>query len=131
MNKILILNDLSISVAEDPFLIKYINSIEIKKTTIKSSYESLIIIDDLFETFNTFIDDNNKFVYHKFNEPIFSKIYNSHSTLVKEINFFKYEGKFRFVIVGQAKTDAIDKNIINKLKRLGKILRWYKKEITI
>ena len=31
MNKILILNDLSISVAEDPFLIKYIDSIEIKK----------------------------------------------------------------------------------------------------
>ncbi len=124
MNKILVLNDLSISVAKDPFLIKYINSIEIKKTTIKSSYESLIIIDDLFETFNTFIDDNNKFVYHKFNEQIFPKIYNSHSTLVKEINFFKYEGKFRFIIVGQAKTDAIDKNIINKLKRLGKILRW-------
>ncbi len=31
MNKILVLNDLSISVAEDTFLIKYINSIEIKK----------------------------------------------------------------------------------------------------
>ena len=34
MNKILVLDNLSISVAEDPF-IKYINSVEIKKTTIK------------------------------------------------------------------------------------------------
>ena len=123
MNKILVLDNLSISVAEDPFLIKYINSIEIKKTTIKSSYDSLIIIDDLFETFNTFIDDNNKFVYHKFNEQICSKIDNFYSKLVKEINFFKYEGKFRFIIASKDKTDAIDKNIINKLKRLGKILR--------
>lgn len=54
---------------------------------------------------------------------MFSKIYNSHSASVKEINFFKDKGKFRFIIASKDKTDAIDKNIINKLKRLGKILR--------
>ncbi len=51
MNKILVLDNLSISIAEDHLFIKPINSVEIKKTTIKSSYESLIIIDDLFVLF--------------------------------------------------------------------------------
>ena len=130
MNKILILNNLSISIAEDPFLIKYINSIEIKKTKIKSPYDSLIIIDDLFETFNTFVDDNKKFIYHKFNEPVSSKRDNSYSEAIKEISFFNDGKKVRFIIVGQTKTVAIDKNIIDKLKRLGRLLRWYKKKIT-
>ena len=124
MSNILILNNLSISIAEDHLFIKPINSANIKKTTIKPSYEYLIIIDDLFETFNTFLDTNKKFIYHnEFNEQITQKIDNSYSASEKEISFFNDEEKARFIIVGKDKTVAIDKNIINKLKRLGEILR--------
>ena len=124
MSNILILNNLSISIAEDHLFIKPINSVEIKKTTIKSSYESLIIIDDLFETFNTFMNSNNNFIYHnKFNDPMCSNIDNYYSASVKEISFFNDNGKFRFIITSQDKTFEIYENIINKLKRLGKILR--------
>ena len=124
MSNILILNNLSISIAEDHLFIKPINSVEIKKTKIKSPYESLIIIDDLFETFNTFLDANKKFIYNnEFNEQITPKIDNSYYASKKEISFFNDEEKVRFIIVGKDKTVAIDKNIINKLKRLGKILR--------